>query len=194
MFGDRKDFRRWLYRFLPATHHGFYPARRRGLDHWATRDGCWSVAEAQRRFLLSWVGSPKAEFLELDAGDGVTGSHAVWLEEAGWRGASLEQRPAAAELLKKNRPGSFTPFSRLESISWNVADLVSARRDASIRRVLGKIGEGLWFRWVILQARDPQPEVFQAMNRAGYRLDHFIHDDEYYSWKGRGCKGSKDRP
>jgi hypothetical protein len=25
-----------------------------------------------------------------------------------------------------------------------------------------------------------------AMNRAGYRLDQFIHDDEYYRWKGEG--------
>jgi len=184
MFGDRKDFRRWLYRFLPATHPGFYPARRRGLDHWATRDEHRSVAEAQRRFLLSWVGSPKAEFLELDAGDGVTGSNTVWLEEAGWHGVSVETRPGAEERLQKHRPAAWAPFSRKESLPWKSADLISARRDKSIQEVLKKIGQGIRPQRVILQARDPQPEVFQAMNRAGYRLDHFIHDDEYYRLRG----------
>jgi len=154
------------------------------MDHWATRGGYRAIAEAQQGFLLRWVGGGTGTFREEDAGDGIIGSHAVWLEKKGWAGVSLEARPEAAALLQKNRPGSFVPQARLESVPWKTADLVSARREASIRRVLKEIGNGIRPRWVILQARDPQPEVFQAMNRAGYRLDQFIHDDEYYRWQG----------
>jgi hypothetical protein len=62
-------------------------------------------------------------------------------------------------------------------------DLVSARRKNTINELVGRIANGDRPLWVILQARDPQPGVFAALNRAGYRLDHFIHDDEYYRRK-----------
>lgn len=186
MFIGRKDFRRWLYRFLPAGHSGFYPVRRRGLDHWATRGGFRPVAEVQKAFLLGWVSGVRGRFLEWDAGDGITGSHAIWLEEAGWKGFSIEERPGAAELLQKNRPASFVPIIESSRKEQSKVDLISARRSGSIHQVVESIQGGLRPRWVILQARDPQPEVFSAMNRAGYRLDHFIHDDEYYGWKGGG--------
>lgn len=180
MFGDRKDFRRWLYRFLPAGHSGFYPARRRGLDHWATRGGFRPVAEAQKAFLLGWVSGVRGRFLEWDAGDGITGSHAIWLEEAGWKGFSIEERPGAAELLLKHRPLSHRAVPEPGHPDRERVDLVSARREASIRRVVQGIGQGDRPRWVILQARDPHPEIFATMRRTGYRLDQFIHDDEYY--------------
>jgi hypothetical protein len=141
------------------------------------------VAELQKKYLLEWAGVTNGIFLELDAGDGVTGSHAVWLEEVGWKGVSLEARPVAAELLKKNRPASYGSFASSESVSWKGVDLVSARRENAINELVGRIANGNRPRWVILQARDPQPEVFVALNRAGYRLDHFIHDDEYYRRK-----------
>ena len=153
------------------------------MDHGATGSGRYPVAEIQKKYLLGWVGMASGSFLELDAGDGVTGSHAVWLEEVGWKGVSLEKRPVAAELLKKNRPASYGPFASSESISWKGVDLVSARRENTINELVGRIANGNRPRWVILQARDPQPEVFVALNRAGYRLDHFIHDDEYYRRK-----------
>jgi hypothetical protein len=135
--------------------------------------------------LLAWVGT-EGVFLEWDGGDGITGSHAVWLEKAGWNGLCMEGRPGAAELLQKNRPASFVPISGSGRKEQPMVDLISARRSGSIRQVLESIQGGLRPRWVILQARDPQPEVFLAMNRAGYRLDQFIHDDEYYRWKGEG--------
>jgi hypothetical protein len=144
------------------------------------------VAEAQKAFLLGWVSGVRGRFLEWDAGDGITGSHALWLEKAGWNGLSMEGRPGAAEILQKNRPASFVPISGSGRKEQPMVDLISARRSGSIRQVLESIQGGLRPRWVILQARDPQPEVFLAMNRAGYRLDQFIHDDEYYRWKGEG--------
>ena len=153
------------------------------MDHWATRGGFRPIAEAQETFLLGWISGVQGTFFEWDAGDGVTGSHAVWLEEVGWKGVSLEKRPVAAELLKKNRPASYGPFASSESISWKGVDLVSARRENTINELVGRIANGNRPRWVILQARDPQPKVFVALNRAGYRLDHFIHDDEYYRRK-----------
>ena len=183
MFINWKGCRRWLYRFLPAKHPAFYPARRRGLDHGATENGQYPVAEIQKKYLLGWVGVANGSFLELDAGDGVTGSHAVWLEEAGWKGFCLEERTVAAELLKKNRPASFFSATDFSQKPEKNIDLLSARRDGSIRQVVERILSGERPNWVILQARDPRLEVFAAMNRAGYRLDHFIHDDEYYRWK-----------
>ena len=183
MFSDQRDFRRWLYRFLPAKHPAFYPARRRGLDHWATRGGFQPIAEAQKTFLLGWIFGVQGTFFEWDAGDGIIGSHAVWLEEVGWKGVSLEERPVAAQLLKKNRPASYQQFSSSESISRKKVDLVSARRENTINELVGRIANGDRPLRVILQARDPRPEAFVALTRAGYRLDHFIHDDEYYRWK-----------
>jgi hypothetical protein len=138
------------------------------------------VAELQKKYLLEWVGVTNGTFLELDAGDGVTGSHAVWLEEVGWKGVSLEARPVAAQLLKKNRPASYQPFSSSESISRKKVDLVSARRENTIKELVDGLANGDRPPRVILQARDPQAGIFRIMNRAGYRLDHFIHDDEYY--------------
>ncbi len=184
MGGGQKDFRRWLYRFFPATHPAFYSARRRGLDHWATRGGHFPIAEAQRAFLLRWVGSVPGTFREEDAGDGRIGSHAVWLEEAGWRGSSFEERPEARNLLKKNRPGSCQEQPWPAPFSCQGHDLISARRKSSIHRLMDEIQRGSRPRWIILQARDPQPEIFVALGRAGYRLDNFIHDDEYYRWTG----------
>lgn len=138
------------------------------------------MAELQKKYLLGWVGVTNGTFLELDAGDGVTGSHAVWLEEVGWKGVSLEARPVAAQLLKKNRPASYQPFSSSESIFRKKVDLVSARRENTINELVGRIANGDRPLRVILQARDPRTGIFRIMNRAGYRLDHFIHDDEYY--------------
>ena len=184
MFSDQRDFRRWLYRFLPAKHLAFYAARRRGLDHGATRGGFRPVAEIQKSFLLGWISGIRGTFIEWDAGDGVIGSHTVWLEETGWKGFAIEERPVAAELLRKNRPTSFCAHSKIAEIDQKKTDLVTARRDGSIQQVMAGIKEGGCPRWVILQARDPRPEVFLAMNRAGYRLDHFIHDDEYYRRRG----------
>jgi hypothetical protein len=63
-------------------------------------------------------------------------------------------------------------------------DLVTARRDSSIKWITDRISDTFRPRRVIFQARDPEPGIFKAMNQAGYRLDHFIHDDEYYGWKG----------
>jgi len=150
------------------------------LDHGATGSGKYPVAEIQKKYLLGWVGMAGGSFLELDAGDGVTGSHAVWLEEAGWKGVSLEERPVAAQLLKRNRPASYQPFSRSESISRKKVDLVSARREKTINDLVRRIEDGDRPLRVILQARDPRTGIFRIMNRAGYRLDRFIHDDEYY--------------
>ena len=104
MIRDQKNLRRWLYRVLPATLPAFYSARRRGLDHGATGNGRYPVAEIQKKYLLGWVGMAGGSFLELDAGDGVTGSHAVWLEEVGWKGVSLEKRESNSSEMHFRHP------------------------------------------------------------------------------------------
>lgn len=175
-----KNLRRWGYGFLPARSPAFYPARRRGLDHGATRGGQRPVAETQKHFLLRWVGKTEGRFMEWDAGDGVTGSHTVWLEEVGWRGVVREERNVAAELLQRNRPLALGNLPPSDCVPGLNVELVSARRKETIRNLMGQIARGARPRWVILQARDPHPEVFRAMAQAGYRLDQFIHDDEYY--------------
>lgn len=184
MPGLAKNLRRLAYLFFPATPLCLYPARRRGLDHWATRGGQRPVAEVQRDFTLAWVEGLSGSFLELDAGDGVTGSHGVWLEEAGRRGFCFEERQGASQLLPKNRPHARILDQKSAPWPSDGVEILSARRSESIRMVLREMPDRLRPRRVILQARDPQPEIFKAMNRAGYRLDHFIHDDEYYRWKG----------
>ena len=50
MIRDQKKLRRWLYRVLPATFPAFYAARRRGLDHGATGNGRYPVAELQKKY------------------------------------------------------------------------------------------------------------------------------------------------
>lgn len=175
-----KQLRRWWYRHLPARASVFYPARRRGLDGWAAVGGETAVAEIQKRFLLHWVGKKTGSFVEWDAGDGVVGSHAIWLEEAGWRGVVREKRNMAAELLQRNRPLALGNLSPGDCVPDPMAELISARREETIRDLMGQLARGARPRWVILQARDPHPEVFRAMARGGYHLDHFIHDDEYY--------------
>ena len=142
------------------------------------------MAEVQREFLLRWIPPDGGSFLELDAGDGVIGSHAVWLEEAGWLGDCFEERVEAARVLKKNRPRSCRVGAGTEAMFGKPVDLVTARRDSSINWITDRISDTFRPRRVIFQARDPEPEIFKAMNQAGYRLDHFIHDDEYYGWKG----------
>lgn len=138
------------------------------------------MAEAQKEFLFRWVPPKPGKFLELDAGDGIIGSHAVWLEETGWTGACLEERAEAGKLLQKNRPASWQNSAAPSLVSSTKYDLVSARREGSILRLKEEVFRGIRPRWLILQARDPQPKIFLVLSRAGYRLDNFIHDDEYY--------------
>lgn len=99
--------------------------------------------------------------------------------ERGQSGGKARRGPTS----QKNRPASYQQFSSSESISRKKVDLVSARRENTINELVGRIANGDRPLRVILQARDPRPEAFVALTRAGYRLDHFIHDDEYYRWK-----------
>ena len=141
---------------------------------------------AQQEFLRLWILESAGFFWEWDAGDGVVGSHAKMLEEQqGWRGICVEARPGALVSLSANRRHArvFAGVEPLEVRKLDPSaspDLLTCRRPESRRRLLEAMAGWLRPRYLVWQTRDPDPDTWRRLARLGYRLENFIHDDEYY--------------
>jgi hypothetical protein len=64
-------------------------------------------------------------------------------------------------------------------------DLLAVHQLPESRKVLASLeGTGPRPRWVIVENRDPIPCWCRLLERSGYRLRFYFHDDEYYEFKG----------
>lgn len=150
------------------------------------RDHDFEPFMAQQKFLSQWIREPTGIFWEWDAGDGVVGSHARILEEQrGWRGVCVEARRVAAARLSANRRTAqvlrgVDPAEARKMGPPESPNLVTCRRPESQMALLDAMGEWLQPRYLVWQARDAIPSIWRRLCRLGYRLENFIHDDEYY--------------
>jgi hypothetical protein len=125
-------------------------------------------------------------FWEVDAGDGSTGSHGVFLEDrAGWRGVLWEPRARPARRAGEIRQSPVLdssatfPEALLEkNPSPDLVILRNTERLIGLQKVLQK--KRIHPEWLVIQCPRPSAEVPRAMKRAGYRMIWAFHDDEYY--------------
>lgn len=184
--GFLKPLRYGIYRHLPLSCAVFYRCRRKAWDREAMVRHDFEPFPAQQEFLRVWIIEPSGYFWEWDAGDGVVGSHARLLEERrGWRGICVETRRGAAAHLAANRSAAkvFTGADLLEAQKLGPSagpDLLTSRRPESQGLLLQAMEKWLRPRYLVWQARNPDPDTWRRLLRLGYRLENFIHDDEYY--------------
>jgi len=183
-----KSFRRWLYRWLPPANDAWHEKKRKGLQSKWGGDRVLECQGKQDRIFWEKVLGKKTggTFWELDAGDGSTGSHGVFLEDrAGWRGVLWESRarPArrAAEIRQSPVLDSSATFPEALLAKNPSPDLVILRNSGRLPG-LQKVLQGRKIRpeWLVIQCPRPSAAVPRAMKTAGYRLIWAFHDDEYY--------------
>jgi hypothetical protein len=183
-----KKIRRLLYRLLPSCSTSWHEKRRKGYQaQWGGGEVIECQAEQDRIFWEKVLDKKTGgTFWELDAGDGSTGSHGVFLEDrAGWRGVLWEPRarPArrAGEIRRSPVLDSSATFPEslvAKNPSPDLVILRNSERLPGLQKVLQELK--IHPKWLVIQCPRPSVAVPQAMKRAGYRLIWAFHDDEYY--------------
>lgn len=183
-----KSLRRWLYQWLPSTSGPWHEKKRKGLQSkWGGDRVLECQAEQDRIFWEKVLGQKsKGTFWELDAGDGVTGSHGISLEESHeWKGVLWEERQKPAEYARKARlssvlgDGSEILYSLIQKIPS--PDLIILRNKKRLGDLIHKIVEGgIAPRWLVIESAQADVETARLMRFAGYRMIWAFHDDEYY--------------
>lgn len=175
-----------VYPWIPKAFPRGHEKRRKGLFYRHTPVGSLECQEEQDRIFWSRFLRPEpgGTFLEL-GGDGVIGSHTLGLElRHGWSGEFCEPgarpRQNAQGVRKCRVAGSWQEASFPQPI-----DLLAVHRPQEFGELLGRLGpKGFRARWVIVENRDPNPYWCRLLERSGYRLRFYFHDDEYYEFKG----------
>jgi len=175
-----------VYPRIPSTSPATHAKRRKGLFYrWCLPDILECQIEQDRIFWRQFLHPEKpGKFLEI-GGDGIIGSHSLGLEiHHGWTGAIQVLGAKAQRRAREVRNCRVMEAGKLieleESIdllaihspreSWSV---VESLRNTRIRP-----------RWVIVEKREPDPSWCRLLERSGYRLKFFFHDDEYYELRG----------
>ena len=129
---------------------------------------------------------PGGGFLEVGAGDGVVGSQTLGLErEHGWAGLLVEPRPIPGQRAGKARKcGVLNDVSKFPH--HDCPDLLAIHRPAEFPQIWEELGSGrLRPEWVVVENRGPDPQWCRMLERSGYRLRFFFHDDEYFQLTSR---------
>jgi len=122
-------------------------------------------------------------FLEI-GGDGVTGSHTLGLElRYGWSGEFCESEKRPQQTAQGARKCRVAGSLRELSISRPI-DLMAIHRPAECAEVWELLGsKDFCPQWVAVENPKPDPQWCRRLERTGYRLKFFFHDDEYYELK-----------
>ena len=187
-----RDLRRWLYRWIPSRSDHWHAKRRKGLQ---SKWGGGRVLECQSeqdRIFWEKVLQKKTRgtFWEVDAGDGSTGSHGVFLEEkAGWKGAVWESCERPARTAQKTRKSEVlnesSPFPEALAEKFAAPDLLILRkieRLSQLEKILRT--KSVQPTWLVIQAPCPVARVPRLLRPLGYRMIWAFHDDEYYQRSG----------
>jgi len=185
---DIKRARHLFYQFLPSWSDRLHAKHRKGLQSKWGGEEVLECQEEQSRIFWERLLQKKAggAFWEVEAGDGSTGSHGVFLEDqAGWRGVLWEPRarPArrAGEIRRSPVLDSSATFPEslvAKNPSPDLVILRNSERLPGLQKVLQELK--IHPKWLVIQCPRPSVAVPQAMKRAGYRLIWAFHDDEYY--------------
>ena len=188
-----RRIRHILYRFLPSINNRWHAKKRKGQQSkWQGEEVLECQAEQDRIFWEKVLGQrTKGTFCELDAGDGVTGSHGISLEEShGWKGVLWEERQKPAVYARKARQSSVlgdgSGFFNSLIQAFPSPDLIILRNKARLGDLVHKaIKFGVSPKWMVIESAHAEAETARLMRSVGYRMVWAFHDDEYYQWSGR---------
>jgi len=182
---------RWIkalcYPMMPSIFPRWHDKRRKGLAYRHVPAGILECQTEQDRIFWKKFLHPEGggRFLEIGAGDGVTGSHSLGLELShGWRGGLWE--PA---LSRRDQSPGIRQCDWLVGVKEPRLDeshdlLLAIHRPFDFSGVWDQLSTGrLKPGWVIIENREPDPQWCRLLERSGYRLRFFFHDDEYYELK-----------
>jgi hypothetical protein len=171
-----------FYPFLPSSSSALHAKRRKGLLYRNVATGVLECQKEQDR--IFWEKFLMAQepgfFLEV-GGDGVVGSNSLGLETIlGWKGAFWANQAKLRDRAKSVRkcrilknPEDLTALNRL--------DLLAIHSPTEYFNQPNRTDGGLLqARWIIVENREPDPVWCRRLERSGYRLKFFFHDDEYY--------------
>lgn len=187
-----RRIRHILYRLLPSINNRWHTKRRRGQQSKWGGNASLECQTEQDRIFWEKVLQKKTggTFWEVDAGDGSTGSHGVFLEEkAGWKGAVWEscERPArtARKIRKSEVLNESSPFPEALAEKFAAPDLLILRkieRLSQLEKILRT--KSVQPAWLVIQAPCPVARVPRLLKPLGYRMIWAFHDDEYYQRSG----------
>ena len=188
-----RRIRHILYRFLPSINNRWHAKKRKGQQSkWQGEEVLECQAEQDRIFWEKVLGQrTKGTFWELDAGDGVTGSHGISLEEShGWKGVLWEERQKPAVYARKARQSSVLGDGSgfFNSLIQKIPspDLIILRNKVRLGDLVHKaIKFGVSPKWMVIESAHAEAETARLMRSVGYRMVWAFHDDEYYQWSGR---------
>ena len=188
-----KGIRHWFYQWLPSVSTHWHKKRRKGLQSkWRGEQVLECQAEQDRIFWEKVLGQrTKGTFWELDAGDGVTGSHGISLEEShGWKGVVWEERQKPAVYARKARQSSVLGDGSgfFNSLIQKIPspDLIILRNKARLGDLVHKaIKFGVSPKWMVIESAHAEAETARLMRSVGYRMIWAFHDDEYYQKSGK---------
>jgi len=184
-----RGIRGWWYRQTPGLSRRAHGQRRKGFERPCGAENHAHTQQMWVEFLgqHGLIMDPGAVIVELAAGDGVTGSLGVWLEDRshGARCFLWEHRPVACEESVRLRPAARVWAGRLTE--WRRADLPDrpwlvssgcSRQSAAIWRAIRQkvIRPG----WLILWNPSGRPVWWRRARQVGYRLRWVHHHREYY--------------
>ena len=188
-----KKIKRLIYRHLPAWSSSLHAKRRKGFQSkWRGEEVLECQAEQDRIFWEKVLEKKtQGSFWELDAGDGVTGSHGISLEEShGWKGVVWEERQKPAVYARKARQSSVLGDGSgfFNSLIQKIPspDLIILRNKARLGDLVHKaIKFGVSPKWMVIESAHAEAETARLMRSVGYRMVWAFHDDEYYQRSGK---------
>ena len=172
-----------MYPWLPSWGRGWHEKRRKGLAYRHVPPGVLECQTEQDRIFWEKFLHPEGggRFLEIGAGDGVTGSHTLGLELLqGWSGEVHVQSGKLQERAKELRTCKVLAEEK-EFPEPKRVDLLAIHRPDECPSILVSLKKGQPRpSWVIVENRKPNPRWCRWLERFGYRLRFFFHDDEYF--------------
>jgi len=175
-------FKSLWYPLLPSVSIHSHQKRRKGLYYRACpRGGLECQQEQDRIFWEKFLHpEPGGRFLEV-GGDGVTGSHTLGLElKNGWKGGLWEPAEMPRKRAAKVRSCDVLSGNEILKFSGTI-QLLAIHRPSDVPGVWDQLTTGqLRPGWVIVENREPDPHWCRRLERSGYQLRFFFHDDEYF--------------
>jgi len=172
----------FIYSWYPSSTRPFHGKRRKGVFYrYVDREVLECQMEQDRIFWSKLLHPEKrGRFAEI-GGDGVIGSHTLGLEMLhGWEGTIWVPKPIPRARAEETRN------CRVQNASGDLKfakplDLVAIHRPEEFVEFWDEIEAGrLVAKWVIVENREPEPHWCRLLEKAGYRLRFYFHDDEYY--------------
>jgi len=171
-----------VYPWIPSISPAAHAKRRKGLFYRGCRPDVLECQKEQDRIFWRQFLHPEksGKFLEV-GGDGVIGSHTLGLELLhGWTGTVCVQRGRPEKAARQARRCNVLDAVKASPVSGPM-DLLAVHQLPESRKVLESLkGTGPLPLWVIVENREPDPHWCRLLERLGYKMRFFFHDDEYY--------------